>query len=365
MSPREPSSMTSLGGVRLIRERAVGAMAELSLQTRLNGLVHAARAVFAPARSRNNHQGTLHLSGGWLSSETIRPWTSTPRPRTSCASTTARSFDQRRPEDQRVLRAGGAARRAARSAHQRARGGARQVLRLRLGRTGAPRRRARARSRLRRGPGRYVLAQMVGPKGKVVGVDMTAEQLAVARKHQDWHTSKFGHCCSNVAFVEGYIEELDGLGLEPASFDVIVSNCVINLSPRQGRRSRGRALATQARRRDVFRRRVRGSSPPRCTQGRSGALGRMLGRRALLGRFPRPVAEGGLRRCPPRHRAHALGRRSRAGGKAWRGALLFRDVPPVQHRGPRVALRGLRAGGDLQGRHPRPRDTSARSVARR
>jgi arsenite methyltransferase len=77
----------------------------------------------------------------------------------------------------------------------------------------------------------YVLAQMVGPKGKVVGVDMTAEQLAVARKHQDWHTSKFGHCCSNVAFVEGYIEELDRLGLEPASFDVIVSNCVINLSP--------------------------------------------------------------------------------------------------------------------------------------
>lgn len=77
----------------------------------------------------------------------------------------------------------------------------------------------------------YVLAQMVGPKGKVVGVDMTAEQLAVARKHQDWHTKRFGHCCSNVQFVEGYIEELDKLGLEPASFDVIVSNCVINLSP--------------------------------------------------------------------------------------------------------------------------------------
>lgn len=77
----------------------------------------------------------------------------------------------------------------------------------------------------------YVLAQMVGSKGRVVGVDMTAEQLAVARKHQDWHTKKFGQCCSNVQFVEGYIEELDKLGLEPASFDVIVSNCVINLSP--------------------------------------------------------------------------------------------------------------------------------------
>lgn len=77
----------------------------------------------------------------------------------------------------------------------------------------------------------YVLSQMVGPKGKVVGIDMTAEQLAVARKHQEWHAKRFGHCCSNVEFVEGYIEELDKLGLEPASFDCIVSNCVINLSP--------------------------------------------------------------------------------------------------------------------------------------
>lgn len=77
----------------------------------------------------------------------------------------------------------------------------------------------------------YVLAQMVGPKGKVVGVDMTAEQIAVARKHQDWHTARFGYCCSNVQFVDGYIEELDKLGLEPGSFDVVVSNCVVNLSP--------------------------------------------------------------------------------------------------------------------------------------
>lgn len=77
----------------------------------------------------------------------------------------------------------------------------------------------------------YVLAQMVGPKGRVVGVDMTAQQLDVARRHQDWHTQRFGYSFSNVQFVEGYIEELDKLGLEPASFDVIVSNCVINLSP--------------------------------------------------------------------------------------------------------------------------------------
>ncbi len=77
----------------------------------------------------------------------------------------------------------------------------------------------------------YVLAQMVGANGRVVGVDMTAEQLEVARRHIDWHTKKFGFCCPNVSFVEGYIEDLDKLGLEPRSFDVVISNCVINLSP--------------------------------------------------------------------------------------------------------------------------------------
>ncbi len=76
----------------------------------------------------------------------------------------------------------------------------------------------------------YLLAQMVGPKGHVVGVDMTPEQLAVARRHVDHHTKAFGNCCANVAFHEGYIEKLADLPLEPASFDIVVSNCVINLS---------------------------------------------------------------------------------------------------------------------------------------
>ena len=75
----------------------------------------------------------------------------------------------------------------------------------------------------------YALAQLVGPEGEVVGVDMTDEQLAVARAHQAHHTEVFGY--SNTKFLHGYIERLDELGLEPASFDVIVSNCVVNLSP--------------------------------------------------------------------------------------------------------------------------------------
>ena len=75
----------------------------------------------------------------------------------------------------------------------------------------------------------YALAQLVGPTGSVVGVDMTDEQLAVARAHQAHHADVFGY--SNVEFLHGYIERLGDLGLEANSFDVIVSNCVVNLSP--------------------------------------------------------------------------------------------------------------------------------------
>lgn len=73
----------------------------------------------------------------------------------------------------------------------------------------------------------FALAQLAGPEGSVVGVDMTPEQLAVARGAIDWHAERFGF--ANVEFVEGDIERLGALGLEPQSFDVIVSNCVINL----------------------------------------------------------------------------------------------------------------------------------------
>lgn len=75
----------------------------------------------------------------------------------------------------------------------------------------------------------YALAQLVGPTGEVVGVDMTDEQLAVARAHQAHHAEVFGY--DNVKFLHGYIERLADLDLAPGSFDVIVSNCVVNLSP--------------------------------------------------------------------------------------------------------------------------------------
>ncbi|MCR9247423.1 MAG: methyltransferase domain-containing protein [bacterium] len=77
----------------------------------------------------------------------------------------------------------------------------------------------------------YVLSALVGERGSVTGVDMTTEQLEFARAHVDYHREQFGFGTTNVRFLEGYIERLDELELQDASFDVIVSNCVINLSP--------------------------------------------------------------------------------------------------------------------------------------
>jgi len=76
----------------------------------------------------------------------------------------------------------------------------------------------------------YILAQLAGPEGEVVGVDLTDEQLETAKSHLEWHRMRFGGGRSNVRFLKGYIEKLDELDLAPESFDVIVSNCVINLS---------------------------------------------------------------------------------------------------------------------------------------
>jgi ubiquinone/menaquinone biosynthesis C-methylase UbiE len=74
------------------------------------------------------------------------------------------------------------------------------------------------------------LGALVGETGSVVGVDMTDEQLDVANRHIEFHKDAFGYAQSNVIFKKGYIEKLDELGLEKQSFDIIVSNCVINLS---------------------------------------------------------------------------------------------------------------------------------------
>ena len=54
----------------------------------------------------------------------------------------------------------------------------------------------------------YILSQLVGEKGKVIGVDMTENQLLVAKKHTDYHKNSFGYKYSNVEFKKAYIEDL-------------------------------------------------------------------------------------------------------------------------------------------------------------
>ena len=77
----------------------------------------------------------------------------------------------------------------------------------------------------------YLASQLVGPNGKVIGVDMTQEQISVAKKYTKSHMDKFGYAESNVEFHHGTIEDLKSLGIADQSVDVVISNCVINLSP--------------------------------------------------------------------------------------------------------------------------------------
>ena len=67
-----------------------------------------------------------------------------------------------------------------------------------------------------------IAAQMVGPEGRVTGVDMTQEMLAKAR------AAAATMAAANVDFVEG---EVEALPFPDASFDVVISNGVIDLVP--------------------------------------------------------------------------------------------------------------------------------------
>lgn len=79
----------------------------------------------------------------------------------------------------------------------------------------------------------FIISQLVGSKGKVHGLDMTEEQLQVARETEKWHADKFGYGQPNTEFHLGYIENLKAAGIDSETIDVVVSNCVVNLSPRK------------------------------------------------------------------------------------------------------------------------------------
>ena len=75
----------------------------------------------------------------------------------------------------------------------------------------------------------YIASKLVGEQGRVIGLDMTQEQLDVANRHIDYHMEAFGYTTSNVSFIKGNIDHLGELGIEEGSIDIIISNCVINL----------------------------------------------------------------------------------------------------------------------------------------
>ncbi|MDP2645767.1 MAG: methyltransferase domain-containing protein [Desulfobacterales bacterium] len=77
----------------------------------------------------------------------------------------------------------------------------------------------------------YLAACLVGSGGFVIGIDMTDEQLAVARRHLDSQMKRFRFDRPNVDFRKGYIEDLAACDIQDDSVDLVISNCVINLSP--------------------------------------------------------------------------------------------------------------------------------------
>jgi arsenite methyltransferase len=81
----------------------------------------------------------------------------------------------------------------------------------------------------------YMASQLVGENGYIIGVDMTDEQLEVAHRHIDSQMQRFGYGRCNVDFRSGYIEDLAACGVQDNSIDVVISNCVINLSPSKQR----------------------------------------------------------------------------------------------------------------------------------
>ncbi|MBI5649172.1 MAG: arsenite methyltransferase [Chloroflexi bacterium] len=72
----------------------------------------------------------------------------------------------------------------------------------------------------------FIASKYVGASGRVIGVDMTPDMLALARQNAE----KVG--ATNVEFRHG---ELEHLPVEDATVDVIISNCVVNLAPDKDR----------------------------------------------------------------------------------------------------------------------------------
>jgi arsenite methyltransferase len=74
----------------------------------------------------------------------------------------------------------------------------------------------------------FLASRLVGPAGRVIGIDMTPQQLAVATRNVAEHRRTSG--LDNVEFRSGSIEDLAAAGIGDDSIDVVISNCVLNLA---------------------------------------------------------------------------------------------------------------------------------------
>ncbi len=74
----------------------------------------------------------------------------------------------------------------------------------------------------------FEAARLVGPTGRVIGIDMTDTMLEIARRHAPAVASNLGHPRSNVEFLKGMA---DAMPVDNDLVDLVISNCVINLAP--------------------------------------------------------------------------------------------------------------------------------------
>lgn len=74
----------------------------------------------------------------------------------------------------------------------------------------------------------FEASRLVGPTGRVIGIDMTDTMLEIARRNAAVVATNLGYSASNVEFRKGLA---DAMPVEDGVVDLIISNCVINLAP--------------------------------------------------------------------------------------------------------------------------------------